>query len=259
MERAFPLTLQESYDNSGSQILFPDSDISSILISLDMSSEVLNEARDSSCNLIITHHPLFFQPLSRIDASEPISQMIIKLIERKISIYSVHTNLDKIFHKKLSLYLGFMNASLLIEKEILDGQPVGYGSISILKNEISAEALLFLLKDKLKIDFILYAGDRSRKITSIAFLNGAGGKSIEKIIKNNHVDCIVTGDIGYHDAKFAMDYPVMLIDAGHFSTERVLLDFLSSQLHEYISTIHSFENIRILKSVKEKNPFNLYC
>ena len=81
----------------------------------------------------------------------------------------------------------------------------------------------------MNVDFIVYSGDLTAKISKIAFLNGSGGNSVEKIIKNNDIHCIVTGDVGYHHVKIAQLYGIPIIDAGHFGTEKILLNYLKKQ------------------------------
>ena len=94
LDKAVPISFQESYDNSGLQVGDPDRLISSALISLDITEEVIDEAVKGGYGLIITHHPLIFIPLKSITGKTFIEKIIIKAIRNNIAIYSSHTNLD---------------------------------------------------------------------------------------------------------------------------------------------------------------------
>ncbi len=259
LDRKFPQSLQEKYDNTGCQIVFPEEKITNILLSLDIDDGIISEAIEKNCNLIISHHPFFFNPVYKIISTEPKSEMIITIIENKISIYSAHTNLDKIYYYKLGEKLKLRLRSLLLEKGVDENNaPCGYGTISELDRPIRLKEFLFEVKNNLHLDFLLFSGDSDSLVSKIAILNGAGGSSIDIIIKNNDIDCILTGDIGYHHSKIALEYSIPVIDAGHYGTEKILIDFLKEELQDYLTNKCSSDGIKTFISEKEKNPFKLY-
>jgi dinuclear metal center YbgI/SA1388 family protein len=94
LDRAVPLSFQESYDNSGLQTGNTEKEIKSAMISLDVTEEVMDEAIATGCDLIITHHPLIFIPLKNITGNTYVERVLIKAIKNEIAIYSCHTNLD---------------------------------------------------------------------------------------------------------------------------------------------------------------------
>lgn len=94
LEQFAPLELQEEYDNAGLIIGNPDTEISKVLIALDITEDIMEEARQTNCNLIISHHPLIFNGLKRITEQDPIQRMTAKAIRNNIAIYAMHTNLD---------------------------------------------------------------------------------------------------------------------------------------------------------------------
>jgi putative NIF3 family GTP cyclohydrolase 1 type 2 len=95
-------------------------------------------------------------------------------------------------------------------------------------------------------------------ISRIAILNGSGGNSIESIIEKHDVDCILTGDIGYHNSRLGVEYSIPVIDAGHFGTEIILIDFLKNELAHKVKREFPGEKISFLLSEREKNPMRLY-
>ncbi|HOE38881.1 MAG TPA: Nif3-like dinuclear metal center hexameric protein [Bacteroidales bacterium] len=123
-EEFAPLSLQEEYDNSGLQVGNLEKEISGILISLDVTSEVVQEAIDHNCNFIIAHHPLIFNKLRKITGSDDIEKSIILAIKNDISIYCTHTNFDKVnqgVSYKICEKIGLKNLKILSpEKNILE-------------------------------------------------------------------------------------------------------------------------------------------
>jgi dinuclear metal center YbgI/SA1388 family protein len=96
LETVIPLAFQEDYDNSGLQVGLPEKEISSVLLTIDITEEVIDEAIEKGCNLVLSHHPLIFKRLKKITGSSFTDRIIVKAIREDIAIYSVHTNLDMI-------------------------------------------------------------------------------------------------------------------------------------------------------------------
>ncbi len=129
LEELAPLCFQEEYDNSGLIIGDKSSDFKSALIALDCTEEVLNEAIEMNCNLLITHHPLIFKPIKKLTGSNPIERIIIKAIKHNLCIYSMHTNLDNVkygVNKKIADIIGVENVKILSPKKNLLRQLVVY-------------------------------------------------------------------------------------------------------------------------------------
>jgi dinuclear metal center YbgI/SA1388 family protein len=97
IEEFAPISLQESYDNCGLNVGSPLMEVKAVLITLDVTEEVINEAIDLGANLIISHHPLIFGGLKSITGKSPVERTVIKAIQSDIAIYISHTNLDKTF------------------------------------------------------------------------------------------------------------------------------------------------------------------
>jgi dinuclear metal center YbgI/SA1388 family protein len=117
LESLFPLSNQESYDNSGLIIGNPDQEIEKLLICVDVTIEVINEAIEKNCNLIISHHPLIFSGIKKIIYCNSDENPVVKAIQNNISIYAAHTNLDNGkngINKVLGEKLGLINTSPLL-------------------------------------------------------------------------------------------------------------------------------------------------
>jgi dinuclear metal center YbgI/SA1388 family protein len=119
LEQIAPLSLQESYDNSGLLTGSPEDDIKGILITLDTTEKVIDEAISKNCNLIISHHPIIFKGLKKLTGSNYIERTVIKAIKNNIAIYAIHTNLDNIsdgVNKKIADKIELKRTAILSPK-----------------------------------------------------------------------------------------------------------------------------------------------
>lgn len=120
LEKFAPLPLQDGYDNAGLQIGLTDAEITGVLLCLDVTEEVIDEAVALGYNLIISHHPLLFRPLKRITGANNVERCVIKALSKGIAIYSAHTNLDNAFggvNHHIASKLGLDNIHTLVPKE----------------------------------------------------------------------------------------------------------------------------------------------
>jgi len=254
LKAKIPEDIQESYDNTGAQVLFGDDIIEKIYICLDADIETVNDAKENGCNLIISHHPLIFRPVKKIIADESRSNILMSLISSRSSLYSMHTNFDKVMYRTLSDSLGFAGATPLMDIQEVNGTEIGMGSFIKLEKKIALSELLHITKEKLNLEFITYSGKENNPVSSIAFINGSGGSAIEKIITAYNPDCIISGDINYHNAKYAIDSGKNIIDAGHYGTEKIFKKNLAESLKEVLYD----EKVELIISKIEKNPFKVY-
>jgi dinuclear metal center YbgI/SA1388 family protein len=119
LESLAPLNLQESYDNAGLITGNPETIVKGILVSLDCTEEVVDEAIANNCNLIVSHHPIVFKGLKKLTGGNYVERVIIKAIKNDIALYAIHTNLDNVSHgvnKKISEKIGLINLEILAPK-----------------------------------------------------------------------------------------------------------------------------------------------
>jgi dinuclear metal center YbgI/SA1388 family protein len=119
LEAWAPPSLQESYDNSGLIVGNPLTDISGILVSLDCTEAIIDEAINTGCNLVVAHHPIVFSGLKKFNGKNYVERTVMAAIRNNISIYAIHTNLDNIHsgvNRKIAEVLGLQNTSILVEK-----------------------------------------------------------------------------------------------------------------------------------------------
>lgn len=259
LDTRFPPFIQENYDNSGKQVSFGNEEINGILLALDISEDVIDELEQRKYNVLVTHHPLLFKPLKHIDDELMQSRILLHLIDKRVSLYSAHTPLDKVYYDKLAKRLDVQVNDIIYKDEAdIDGsEELGYGVLGKLQLKMGVEEFLSIVKTKLGIEYITYCGDEKNQVNNIALLNGAGGRKIPSIINTYDVDCIITGDVGYHEMKHALDTGVVVIDAGHYGTEKILLDFLSSDLQDFLTKSSPGYQVQVSISNSETNPFKV--
>src|SRR5690606_6030918 len=116
LESLAPLNYQESYDNSGLLVGYPDKEIHQVLISLDCTEEVVEEAVRTGCDLIVSHHPIIFKGLRRLNGANYVERVVIKAIKHDIALYAMHTNLDNVVggvNSKIAERIGLQDTRIL--------------------------------------------------------------------------------------------------------------------------------------------------
>ncbi|QMU28284.1 Nif3-like dinuclear metal center hexameric protein [Adhaeribacter radiodurans] len=119
LEKSAPLSYQESYDNAGLQTGNPADTVTGVLLTLDCTEEVIEEALANNCNLIVAHHPVIFKPLKKLTGQNSVERVIIKALQNNLAIYACHTNLDSILtgvNDKICEKLGLQNRKILAPK-----------------------------------------------------------------------------------------------------------------------------------------------
>ena len=213
-----PKGLQESYDNTGLQVGNPDMEVSAVLLCLDVTEEVLEEAIERHCNLIVTHHPLLFKGLKEVTGRTATERIVIRAIRENVAIYSAHTNLDSAWEgvsHEIAHILHIHSLRVLDPKE---GNPnVGLGVIGDIQPTPKLE-FLRKIKDAFKVRSLRYSGQSPQLVVrKVAVCGGAGASLIRAAIAAG-ADMIITGDVKYHDfTTYGLD--IIIADIGHYESE----------------------------------------
>ncbi len=217
IEEFAPLSTMQKWDNSGWQINLGISEVNRIMLALDVTASTVDEAIEKKCDLIISHHPVFFNPIKSID-----SQFIINAIKNNIQIYSAHTNLD-IAQGGVTEYLaercGFTELDTAFEF-------IKYKQFDKEKN---FSKLVSTLKTIFCLPSIRVVNSHRKTYSSIAFCSGSGAEFIPDLEKIG-IDVFVTGDLKHHQALNAKN--MTIIDPGHFYSERFVVDIFKNILKD---------------------------
>ena len=223
-----PIHWQESYDNSGLLVGDANALVDKVLLTLDLTEKVIDEAIENSFHLVISHHPLIFKGLKNILVDDTTGRIITKAIKHDISIAAMHTNIDNSFYgvnRVLAEQLGLKNLQILrsqqsaVSSQCLESESqVGSGMVGILENEMSENDFLKFIKEKLNVGAIRHTELLNRPIKKVAICGGSGSFLINDA-KRCGADVYVTADLKYHDF-FNADNEILIVDAGHFETEQ---------------------------------------
>ncbi len=212
LDKISPFELQEKWDNSGLIVGDMSREISDITLALDVDGEMIEATKEGT--LFIVHHPLIFGKLTQLDFAKYPSNLIEKMILKKQSLIAMHTNFDQthlnkyVFEKVLGFTLESQNAFLCTTK-----------------GTWNYKELLALIKEKLNLPTLKVIG-KKENIRSIALTTGAGASLMDEV----EADCFLTGDIKYHDAMKAMSENLMMVDIGHYESEKFFAEIILDEL-----------------------------
>lgn len=236
LERLAPKEYACEWDNPGLLAGRLNKDVKKILVALDVTDEVVNQAIESQADLLLTHHPLIFKALKQVNDQDFISRRILKLIQADISYYAAHTNFDAAPGGMADLAAERLKLMAEGPLEVVgeqDGQPFGIGKIGWLSEPVSLKRLGELVKERFDLPFVTVYGVEaiSGQISRIAVSPGSGRSMIAPALLAG-VQVLVTGDIGHHEGIDAVANQLAVIDAGHYGLEHIFMEFMEQYLQQ---------------------------
>ena len=210
----FPFSYSEPWDNSGIQIGDLSRPINSIVFSLDPSMEALQFCAENNTELLITHHPLFIKPISRIISSDIQGKAVLLSIRLGIDIVSLHTNLDAAEGGLNDFLADLLD---LQGSKIPDGAPCA--RLGSLGKSVKLSNFAQTICHKLGLKSVRTVGSQDKIISSVFLVSGSGMGYLIQAMESG-ADVIVTGDVRYHGALDSGQCGIAVIDAGHFGLEK---------------------------------------
>ncbi|MFV0563106.1 Nif3-like dinuclear metal center hexameric protein [Malaciobacter mytili] len=238
LDEISPFALQEKWDNSGLLVGSFEDEIKKIYISIDLDEEFLQDVEENS--LVITHHPLIFSPLRRINYDTYATKLLKVLIQKNIALISMHTNIDK---THLNKYVATEILGLDIIEKQNEEEFIIYANVNK-----DFEVFAKEITSKLKLDYTNVV-KCNQKVERVAIVTGAGMSLLNEV----QADCFLTGDIKYHDAMEAKSRGISLIDIRHYESERYFNTLLLGLLEKYLKK----NELKAIISAS-KNPFK-FC
>jgi len=232
LESKFPPTLAFEWDNIGLHIGDINQEIHTIMVVLEATTDVIEEAVSQDVDLIIAHHPFIFSSLKSIDFATSKGRNIKKLIQNDIALYVMHSNYD-IANGGMGDVLAEKVGLLNVKPFSMIDEAHGEGRIGKLKVAMNINELSNLIFESLapNISFINKVEcETIKSIETVAIIPGSGGKYIYKA-KKAGADLLITGDIKYHDAIDAKDIGLNILDIGHYA-EVVMEEHVAGLLQE---------------------------
>ncbi|MCL1884979.1 MAG: Nif3-like dinuclear metal center hexameric protein [Defluviitaleaceae bacterium] len=248
-----PASYAEEWDNVGLLVGDSNQPVKKILVALDATEDVINEAVSGGFDFIISHHPLIYNPIKRVNSADSTGQKIITLIKSNIGCYCAHTNLDKAnngVNDCLAEKIGLENLSPLIPEPGDCEKPFGLGRVGFLPKELTLSELASHLKLALNLPSIRISGDSSKKIKKVALCggDGSGSRFIEAAISQN-CDAYITGDLRYHVVQEALESGITFLDITHYGGEIPIVDAIVSRLKPHVEIFPSSIYGQVFSSV----------
>ncbi len=244
-----PFSLAEDWDNSGLQVGSLSMEIKKILIALNPTLISVKRAVERESQLLLTHHPLIFKPVSCVNTDTYPGDVIGESIRNNISIIAMHTNLDAAktgINRILAEMFELDNIEVLQPVKNPENDDSGIGRVGNLKSPKRLSEVSDMVKRILGLTTIRIMGKREAEIRRIAIVGGSGGSMIA-LACGKGADLLITGEIKHHEALAAESAGLCLIDGGHFSTERTpLVSYM-----EYLTDIFRKKNINIILELFE--------
>lgn len=216
-----PLCLAMPYDNCGILVGDSEKEVSKAIVTLDITSDVIDEAVRKGAELIISHHPIIFSPLKSVLSDS----CVYKLIQSGITALCMHTNLDLSQENGVNITLtkalGLENIATVEGECLLTGE---------LQTEYSVEDFAKYVKERLDCQGVRYTKGK-KSIKKVAVACGAGGDYVFNCEKLG-ADAFVTGEIKHHQIIKANEIGLTVVDAGHYKTEDVIIPVLVNLLSE---------------------------
>lgn len=236
LEAVAPPHLQESYDNSGLLVGHPDDPVTGVLFSLDAIESIVDEAVAKGCNLVVSHHPIVFRGLKRLNGHTYVERTVMQAIRRGVALYAIHTNLDNVLYRGVNSRIAERLG--LVETRILAPKPgtadIGAGLLGTLPEPMAETDFLHHVKAALKAGCVRHTALRGRPIERVAVCGGSGSFLITEALRAG-ADVFVTADFKYHEF-FDAEGRIVVADVGHYETEQYTIGLLHEIVQEKFPT-----------------------
>lgn len=244
MEELAPTDLAEPWDNVGLLAGSENATVKKIMVTLDITADVIKDAASRNVDLIISHHPVIFRPIKAVNDLSAAGAQLLTLLSSGISVYSAHTNLDKARNgtdDTLAELLGLVDARPLTTEAVnVSGTQKAFrpsfGRIGYLPEKMRLQDYLRKVKSALNAGSADYIGDPDKEIQVVASCAGAGGDLIDTACSAG-ADLFITGEVKYHEALTVLDGTMALAELGHYATERPAMTRLIQHLQNAVNAL----------------------
>lgn len=253
LDEVTPFFMQMEFDNAGFLVGRGENPVTKVMITLDITQEVVAEAAKLGAELIVAHHPVIFQPARSVTDRDPVGRVLLALTEHKIAAICAHTNLDAVtggVNDVLAQRLGLTQIEQLHQDGTdSSGRPYGIGRVGMWKGTPEyLPAFARRVKEALQAGGVRYV-DAARPVRRVAVGGGACGDMLGDALRMG-CDTFVTSDVKYNVFLDAKALGVNLIDAGHYPTENVVCPVLEKWLKA------RFPKLEIMQTKQHKEVFS---
>ncbi|MCR4588909.1 MAG: Nif3-like dinuclear metal center hexameric protein [Lachnospiraceae bacterium] len=248
LEELSPVSFAEEWDNVGLLVGDRNRDVQRILIAVDATEDVIEQAVNLHADMIITHHPMIFRGMKKVVEEDFIGRRVLRLASEGIAYYAMHTNFDVMGMADAAAdELKLSDSTVLTVTYEDDISKEGIGRVGVLPEMMSLEQCAEYVKDVFRVSEVRVYGDRGDLVKVAAVCPGSGKDSLEDAIKAG-ADVFITGDITHHVGIDAVARGLSVIDAGHYGVEKLFVNYMRDFLSREISGV-------TLYTAREQEPF----
>ena len=232
LERFAPLPLQESWDNAGLQVGLTETEVSGALLCLDVNERIVDEAIRKGCNLIVSHHPLLFRGLKTISDLTDVQRTVMKAIENRLCVISMHTNMDNAkggVNYRIARKLELKDVEFFASKQV-DGIEAGSGVVGKLSEPMAADDFILKVKKTFGVECAMCNELLRRPVSKVAICGGAGDFLLDEALKTG-ADAFITGEMHYHQY-FGYEQQIQICVIGHYQSEQFTSEVFQEIIQE---------------------------
>lgn len=237
LEILCPPGYAEKWDNCGLQAGSYDQEVRKVYIALDATGEVIQKAKESGADLILTHHPLLFDGIKHVTDRDFVGKRILEIIRGGMALYAMHTNFDvAVMADAAADMLGLDQREILEVTGADEKGPYGIGRIGRLREAATLAETARRVKEVYSIPSVRFYGDPAMPVEAAAILPGSGKSEIDLALAGG-ADVMITGDINHHAGIDAVEKGIAVIDAGHYGVEKLFIPYMADYLKNHFPSL----------------------
>lgn len=254
LNRLAPFDLAEKWDNIGLLVGSPENSISSILIGLDPTYRLMEEALERGANTVITHHPVIFHPLPAITTNTPSGRLLELALSQKMNIIACHTNFDSAANGVNDALARTLNLDECVPLSTSSSEHpgTGLGRLGSYNKGIPRDQFITKLFQALDLPSLQVIGTMPETITKVALLGGSGSDFAEIALAAG-ADVYLSSEIKHATARWAEEAGLCVVDGTHYATEKPAVQHISNQLKSLAA--EKGWAMDIMESETERHPF----
>jgi dinuclear metal center YbgI/SA1388 family protein len=252
-----PPGLAESWDNIGLQVGDSNAPVQRLMVALDATENVLEAASERKAQMVLTHHPLLFRPVSSLDISKQLPRLLAGFLRKNIALAAAHTNLDSTIGGVSDLLANAFGLSDVKPLHTSEPNPpsAGLGRIGNLPYGCKLSEIMLKVSSMLRNPGLLVVGHPEQIITRIALCAGSGS-DLWPMAVDKDADLFLSAEIKHHIAREAEQMGKAIIDAGHFYTEWPIVPAMAEYMKQQASDEGWDLKVDIFDD--ERSPFGLW-
>lgn len=244
LQAVAPEDFAQDWDNVGLLVGDRKQDITKVFIALDADETAIAQAKAVGAQLLLTHHPLIFSPLKKVNCDHFISARVVELLRSQMSYYAMHTNFDAAKMGELAAErMGLAVEAPLADIFTRDGKDYGIGVVGSLKEPETLPGLCAVVKDAFGLNSVKLFHAEVGRISRVAICPGSGKSTIRDAIAAG-AQVLITGDIDHHSGIDAVAQGLGIIDAGHYGIEHIFIGYMEQYFKEHMQGVEVFAQQR---------------